>query len=99
MADLARVVVEVTTDSGFRATEIVADLRNAAEILFFPMHCVGFWDGPTGGHICPDEQRGQRCSHLGAEQPLDGYRRLVRDRLKGAVEVAFPHADVYIFLG
>ena len=69
MADLARIVVQVTTDSGFRATEIVADLRNTAETLFFPMHCVGFWDGPTSGHICPDEQRGQKCSHVDVEQP------------------------------
>ena len=58
-----------------------------------------FWDGPNGGHICPDEQRGQKCSHLDVEQPLEGYRRLVRDRLKGTLEVAFPHADVYIFMG
>ena len=99
MAELARVVVQATTESGFRATEIVADLRNVAETLFFPMDCVGFWDGPTGGHICPDEQRGRKCSHLDVEQPLEGYRRLVRDRLKGALEVAFPHADVYIFMG
>ena len=101
MAEIARVAVDIHTDSDFRATEIVADLRNAAEILFFPMKCVGFWDVPTGGHICPQLQRGRECPHHNRPAPetLDGYRDTVENELRGALEVAFPHADVYVYLG
>ncbi len=101
MAELARVIVDIHTDSDFRATEIVADLRNTAEILFFPMKCVGFWDVPTGGHICPRIQRGHECPHQNRPAPetLDGYRDTVENELRGVLEVAFPHADVYVYLG
>lgn len=94
---LERVTVEISTGSDFRATEIVADLRNTAETLFFPMRCVGFWDSPTGGHVCPDLLKAKDCPHLGADA-LDTYQRTVEDQLRGALEVAFPHAGVYIYL-
>ena len=94
------VTVEVHTDGVFRASEIMADLRNIAEVLFHPMRCVGFWDGPTGGHICPQLQRGQQCSH-GNRPPaeaLENYQRTVEDELHGVLEVVFPHADTHIYL-
>lgn len=97
---MTKVTIQILTGGDFRATEIVADLRNAAEILYYPMRCVGFWDMPTGGHICPQLQSGQECPHL--ERPAsdapDGYRRTVEDELRGALEVVFPHAGVHIFL-
>ena len=103
MAELARVSVDIRVhaDSDFRATEIVADLRNIAETLFFPMKCVGFWDIPTKGHICPQLQRGHECPHRDGSAPEvpDGYRDTVENELGGVLEVAFPHAGVYIYLG
>lgn len=103
MAEIARVTVDihVHTGSDFRATEIVADLRNVAETLFFPMKCAGFWDVPTKGHICPQLQRGHECPHHdgSAHELLDGYRHTVENELRGVLEVAFPHAGVYIYLG
>ena len=101
MAEIARVSVDIHTGSDFRATEIVADLRNTAETLFFPMKCVGFWDAPTGGHVCPQLQRGRECPHHNGPAPetLDGYRGTAENELGGVLEVAFPHADVYIYLG
>ena len=99
--ELTEVTIDIRTDSDFRATEIVADLRNAAEILYFPLKSVGFWDGPTGGHICPQLQRGQECPHCGksGEEALAEYVSTVENELRGVVEVSFPHADVHIFLG
>ena len=98
---MTRVTVDIRTDSDFRSTEIVADLRNVAEILFFPMRCVGFWDSPTGGHICPELLRREECPHRGGspEEDLARYQATVGRQLKGALEIAFPHADVYIYLG
>ena len=98
---MTRVTVDIHTNSDFRSTEIVADLRNVAEILFFPMRCVGFWDVPTGGHICPQLQRCEECPHRGGspEEDLLVYQGTVERQLRGALEVVFPHADVYIYLG
>ena len=95
------VTVDIHTDTDFRATEIVADLRNTAEILFHPMRCVGFWDGPTGGHICPQLQGGGECPHRdrAPNEALEEYQRTVEVQLRGALEVVFPHADVRIYLG
>ena len=97
---MTSVTVDIHTESGFRATEILADLRNVAEVLFYPMMCVGFWDGPSGGHICPQLQRGEECSHsnVPGPEPLAAYRLTVEDQLRGSIEVVFPHADVNIFL-
>ena len=39
-----RVIIRIETDDGTRASETIADLRNAAEVLYFPMTLVGFWD-------------------------------------------------------
>ena len=98
---MTKVTVDIHADGDFRATEIVADLRNTAEILYFPMRCVGFWDGPTGGHICPQLQRNKECPHRewSTAAALEEYRRTVENQLRGVLEVVFPHADVRIFLG
>ena len=100
MVEMARVTVDIRTESDFRSTEVVADLRNTAEILFYPMRCVGFWDIPTGGHICPQLQAGKECPHRGRpeDDAQEEYRRTVGDDLRGALEVVFPHAGVHIYL-
>lgn len=97
---MTKVTVDIRTDSDFRATEIVADLRNTAKILFYPRRCVGFWDEPTGGHICPQLQLGKECPHRGdgPAEALGEYRRTVENQLRGVLEVVFPHADVHIYL-
>ena len=42
----------------------MADLRNVAETLFFPMRFVAFWDTQAdGAHLCRQEERGQECLH------------------------------------
>lgn len=94
---MTSVTVNITRRGDFRATEIVADLRNASEILYYPMTCVGFWDVPTGGHICPQLQRGTECPHR--DQALETYRDTVENHLRGVIEVEYPHAGVYIYLG
>ena len=47
--------VEVSFEGGgeFRPSEIVADLRTAAETLYFPMRICGFWDRTNDLHLCP----------------------------------------------
>ncbi len=95
---MIRVTIEIHTESGFRASEIVADLRNVAEILFLPMRCIGFWDVPTGGHICPQLQRREECPHKDIPEAFEEYRNTVENELRGTLEVVFPHAEVYIYL-
>ena len=95
-----RVVISIETDGGARASEIVADLRNVAEVLFFPMKLVGFWDHQAGMHLCPQEERRQACPHTLAETDparVDYAQTLQRERRAG-LEVSFPHAGVDVYL-
>ena len=98
---MERVVIEITSDGDYRATETVADLRNAAETLYFPMRLVGFWDKRADMHLCPQEERRQPCPHgLPEDDParVDYVLQLQRDR-GGSLEVFYPHAGVAIYLG
>ena len=95
-----RVVVNFETDSKMRASETVADLRNAAETLYFPMRLAGFWDYQADMHLCPQEERQKECPHnLPESDP--GYvtyiETLQRER-RSNLEVFFPHANVAIYL-
>ena len=47
-----RVTVNIETQGGIRASEIIADLRAAAETLYYPMTLVGFWDYRADMHLC-----------------------------------------------
>ena len=98
---LKTLVLRIETTGEFQASEIMADLRNVAETLFYPFRTVGYWDGPTTDHLCPQAARGEGCPHA---LPLTDpaylpYARTVEDDLNGVLEVQFPHADVSIFLG
>lgn len=95
------VQVTFSGDMDFRASEIIADLRTAAETLFFPMTMCGFWDRAADMHLCPQEERRQPCPHkLPADDPerVDYSRTLERER-QAVLEVVFAHAGMSIFLG
>ena len=95
------VQVNIQAEGGFRATEVMADLRNVAETLFYPLKLVGFWDQQAGGmHLCPQEQRGRECLHkLPTEDPRHvDYATTADDDMRAIVEVNFPHAGVVIYL-
>ena len=94
----ARIRVEV--DGAARPSEIIADLRTAAETLYFPMRVVGFWDHARDLHLCPHEERRQECPHLIPEgQPgrVDYVTSLQRER-QANLEVYFEHADVSMYM-
>ncbi len=94
--------VNITIDPNapYRATEIVADLRNVAESLYFPMKLVGFRDTRADIHLCPEEEKGDPCAHRTPEGSLDlaSYSRSLERELQAILEVAFGHADVSIYL-
>ena len=95
------VEVVIKSDGAFRATEILADLRNVAETLYFPMKLVGFWDTQAGNaHLCPQERLGKRCPHvLPPSDPAHvPYALAVQRDLGATLEVRFPHARVSVFL-
>ena len=98
--DVDRVVVNLETDSSFRASEIVADLRNAAETLYFPMKLVGFWDSRADIHLCPQEERREECPHrLATSDPRHiDYSRTLQTERQANLEVVFPHAGISIYL-
>ena len=95
-----QVVVDIKTDSGTRASEIVADLRTAAETLYFPMKLVGFWDHRADMHLCPQEERRQECPHkLPESDPGYVEYAYALQRERGAnLEIFFPHAGITIYL-
>ena len=49
--------ITIEPNEPYRATEVVADLRNVAESLYFPMKLVGFRDSRENIHLCADEER------------------------------------------
>lgn len=102
--------IPISADTSYRASEIVADLRNAAEELFSPMKVVGYWDAPTTDHLCPLALLQLDCPNIDASKTLqdptkptcrielNAYRESVEYERSGALELYFPHADVHIFL-
>ena len=97
---IERATVRIETESPFRPSEIMGDLRIVAETLYFPMRLVGFWDEAADTHMCPETEAEKPCPHaLDADDPafVPYYRSM--QRYKGAaIEVAFPHAGVRMFL-
>ena len=96
-----RVVVDIKSDSEARASEIIADLRTAAETLYYPMKLVGFWDHHADMHLCPQEERKQVCPHKLPESDPDHveYEHTLQRERRANLEVTFPHAEVAIYLG
>ena len=95
------VQINIEVEGGFRATEIIADLRNVAETLFSPLKLVGFWDEQADGmHLCPQEQLGRECVHkLPLEDPRHEYYAVTADDyMRAVLEVRFPHAGLIISL-
>ena len=98
---MEHIEVSIRTDGAFRATEVIADLRNVAETLFNPMRLVGFWDQQAGGmHLCPQEQLGRECLH---NLPPDDPRRVdyattAGGEMRASLEIGFPHAGVFLYL-
>ena len=95
------VEIAVATTSGYRATEVVADLRNAVESIYFPMKSVGYWDVRASDHRCPQDMLRAQCPHvLPADDPrFVDYELTVQRDLSGVLDVYFPHARVHIYLG
>ena len=64
------VTIAVVTESWMGASEIIADLRNVSETLYYPMKLVGFRDHRRDLHLCPQEERRETCPHrLRASDP------------------------------
>ena len=95
-----RATLNIETESAFRASEILGDLKIVAETLYFPMRVVGFWDEVADSHMCPETEIARPCPHkLAANDPSFVPIELSMERLKLAViEVVFPHAKVRMFL-
>ena len=95
------VTINIVTDSGMHATEIIADLRNVAETLYYPMKLVGFRDHRLDLHLCPQEERREACTHrLPDSDPMYVDYETHLQRSRGAnLRLDFPHADISIYLG
>ena len=97
---MERIPLDRQSNGDTRASETIADLRNAAEVLYFPMKLVGFWDHQAGMHLCPQEERRQPCPHTLPESDparVDYATALQRER--GAnLELTFSHASVVLYL-
>lgn len=95
-----KATVRIETASDARASEILADLRMAAETLYFPLRQVGFWDYGADIHLCPQEERREPCPHKQAENGdrRGAYADTLRRERRARLEVEFPHAGVSVYL-
>ena len=95
------VQINIEVEDGFRATEVIADLRNVAETLFNPLKLVGFWDEQADGmHLCPQEQLGRECLHkLPSNDPRHvDYATTAEDYMRAVLEVSFSHASLLVYM-
>ncbi len=83
-----------------RASEIIADLRNVAETLYFPMRLAGFWDYQADMHLCPHEERRQQCPHKlpDSDPGFVKYTDTLQRERRASLEAFFQHANVSIYL-
>ena len=95
-----RVTIAIATEGGSRPSEILADLRTVAETLYFPMRLVGLWDSRADIHLCPQEERRERCPHRLPEGDSDrvDYETTISRERRGSLQVLFPHAGIAIYL-
>ena len=94
-------MVSIETEGPFRATEAMADLRNVAETLYFPMRFVAFWDTEAdGAHLCRQDERGKECPHkLPSDDPsYEDYATTAERDMRATLEVSFQPAGVRIYL-
>jgi len=89
---IIKVIIE--TDSDFRATEIPADLKIAAETLFYPLKSIGIYDKRTGEHPC----RKQPCNHMNNENSDELIRNDLEKDFGATCEIYFITALVHVFL-
>ena len=94
------IVVNIETSSDVRPTEIISDLRAVAETLYYPMQMVGFWDYQMDMHLCPQEERRQKCPHKLPESDPDyvDYVQALQRSRQANVEISFPHAKITLYL-
>ncbi len=94
------VTVNVDPNAPFRASETMADLRNVAESLYFPMKTAGFWDTRLDLHLCPEEERRQECPHRLANGDLDtaAYSLSLERNRHATLQLEFPHAQITLYL-
>ena len=93
--------INIESDGGFRATEVIADLRNVVETLFNPLKLVGFWDDQADGmHLCPQEQLGRECLHkLPSNDPRHvDYVTTAEDYMRAVLEVSFSHSSLLVYM-
>ena len=94
------VQVNIEKHEVFRPSEIIADLRAAAEALYYPFKVVGFWDSHADMHLCPQEQRREKCPHR-LDEGDDGYvdyEEMVSRQMGATLRVEFPHAKVRLYM-
>ena len=96
-----RVEIRIAGLSDYRATEMVADLRNAVESIYFPLKAVAYWDVRSKDHRCPQSLLGKPCPHvlLPDDPKYVEYEETVERDLDGVVDVYFPHGQVHIYVG
>lgn len=99
-SNVEAIEIAITTPSGYRSSEMVADLRNAAEVLYFPMRAVGYWDVRSRDHRCPQASLGKPCPHLLARDDprFVDYMATVERDLDAVIDVYFPHAQVHVYM-
>jgi hypothetical protein len=99
---MQRVAINIDTKEDIWATQAMADLRNVAENLYHPLREVGFWDQNAEQlHLCKLLSLGKECPHVldETDPAWVSYVETVEQEMNGVLEIYFPHAEVYIYLG
>lgn len=95
-----KVIIRIDTNDEVRASEIIADLRNVVEVIYFPMKMVGFWDSQGDIHLCTENDQTVTCAHKlpKTDNQYVDYAYSLQRECQANLEIVFPHAQITLYL-
>jgi len=94
------ITINIDGNHNYKASEIISDLRIAAETLYGPMKLVGFWDYQKDMHLCPQIERHKSCPHSldKSDTNFVSYSTTLERERHATLAMSFPHANITLYL-
>ena len=94
------ITINIDGHHNYKPSEIISDLRIAAETLYCPMKFVGFWDYQKDMHLCPQIDKHQSSPHSLDENDAHfvSYSTTLERERNATLAMWFPHANITLYL-
>ena len=97
---MEEVTLDIKASKLLEPTEIISDLRIAAETFYGPMKMVGFWDYQKDMYLCPQMERRQACPHSQQENDPNfvSYISALERERHCNFAVSLSHVEITLYL-